>query len=142
MKPISIVGGGLAGLSLALRLQQSGVPVTVYEKRNYPQHRVCGEFISGVSEQTLARMQILDLMGDSRQISQVEWFIQNQSIFEYQLEKPARGISRYYLDHLLATRLQQRGGEVIRKNGPEASWRRNRMGMSLMNREVDWLACI
>ena len=46
--PISIAGGGLAGLSLGIALQSRGVSVTLHEASTYPRHRVCGEFISGV----------------------------------------------------------------------------------------------
>jgi len=43
MKRVQIVGGGLAGLTLGLRLRQFGVPVDLYEAGSYPRHRVCGE---------------------------------------------------------------------------------------------------
>ena len=43
--PITIVGGGLAGLTLGVALRQRDVPVILYEAGVYPRHRVCGEFI-------------------------------------------------------------------------------------------------
>jgi 2-polyprenyl-6-methoxyphenol hydroxylase-like FAD-dependent oxidoreductase len=46
-KPIQIVGGGLAGLTLGIALRKKEIPVTLFEAGNYPRHRVCGEFISG-----------------------------------------------------------------------------------------------
>jgi 2-polyprenyl-6-methoxyphenol hydroxylase-like FAD-dependent oxidoreductase len=42
----AIVGGGLAGLSLAIQLSRAGHSVIVFEKERYPFHRVCGEYIS------------------------------------------------------------------------------------------------
>ena len=42
MKTVHIVGGGLAGLTLGLRLRQLDVPVELYEAGSYPRHRVCG----------------------------------------------------------------------------------------------------
>ena len=53
MKPITIVGGGLAGLTLGIGLRQRGVPVTIWEAGRYPRHRVCGEFISGNGQAVL-----------------------------------------------------------------------------------------
>jgi 2-polyprenyl-6-methoxyphenol hydroxylase-like FAD-dependent oxidoreductase len=43
---VLIVGGGLAGLVSALLLAQEGHLVTVVEKKVYPFHRVCGEYVS------------------------------------------------------------------------------------------------
>ena len=45
--PITIIGGGLAGLTLGIALRQRDVPVTLFEAGGYPRHRVCGEFICG-----------------------------------------------------------------------------------------------
>ena len=55
---ITIAGGGLAGLALATALRHREVPVTVLEAGYYPRHRVCGEFISGVSQETLENLKI------------------------------------------------------------------------------------
>ncbi len=41
-----IVGGGLAGLIASLELARAGIPCYVVEKKRYPFHRVCGEYIS------------------------------------------------------------------------------------------------
>jgi menaquinone-9 beta-reductase len=57
---ITIVGGGLAGLTLGIGLRQRGVPVAVWEAGRYPRHRVCGEFISGRGQGSLARLGLLD----------------------------------------------------------------------------------
>src|SRR6266446_9957477 len=56
LKPITIIGGGLAGLTLGIGLRQRGIPVTVLEAGHYPRHRVCGEFISGGGQEVLERL--------------------------------------------------------------------------------------
>src|SRR5215469_18650464 len=55
-KPITIVGGGLAGLSLGIGLRNRGVPATILEAGTYPRHRVCGEFISGRGQTVLSKL--------------------------------------------------------------------------------------
>ena len=47
LRPITIVGGGISGLSLGIDLQLKGLPVHLFEAGDYPRHRVCGEFLSG-----------------------------------------------------------------------------------------------
>ena len=59
---ITIVGGGLAGLTLGIGLRQRGVAVTLWEAGRYPRHRVCGEFISGRGQSSLARLRLLGLV--------------------------------------------------------------------------------
>ena len=61
-KPITIIGGGLAGLTLGIGLRQLGVPVTIWEAGRYPRHRVCGEFISGRGLETLLRLGLRELL--------------------------------------------------------------------------------
>ena len=39
-RTVTIIGGGLAGLTLGLALRQRDVPVTVCEAGTYPRHRV------------------------------------------------------------------------------------------------------
>ena len=63
--PVTLVGGGIAGLSLGIGLRRAGVPVTLIEASTYPRHRVCGEFISGVSQETLKLLGVEDLLDDA-----------------------------------------------------------------------------
>ena len=71
--PITIAGGGLAGLSLGIALQSRGVHVTIHEASTYPRHRVCGEFISGVSEETLGTLGIACLQLFTHQGGGIGW---------------------------------------------------------------------
>lgn len=43
---VAIVGGGMAGLSLAIQCSNAGFSVVLFEKEHYPYHKVCGEYIS------------------------------------------------------------------------------------------------
>jgi len=43
---VTIIGGGLAGLALAIQLGSKGYSIALCEKEEYPFHKVCGEYIS------------------------------------------------------------------------------------------------
>ena len=43
---LAIAGGGLAGLALSIQIAKAGYRVVLFEKEQYPFHRVCGEYIS------------------------------------------------------------------------------------------------
>ncbi len=53
---VIIIGGGLAGLALAVDLKKSGYTVLVIEKGKYPRHKVCGEYISMESHRYLLEL--------------------------------------------------------------------------------------
>lgn len=100
-KEITIVGGGLTGLSLAIALRKHGTRVILHEAGSYPRHRVCGEFISGVTPQTLENLGISEAFSDASHHRTVTWFSGNDTLRENTLPTPALGISRHLLDHRL-----------------------------------------
>src|SRR5205085_1573421 len=55
---VAIIGGGLAGLSSSIELAELGHSVILFEKEQYPFHRVCGEYISMESWDYLKRLGI------------------------------------------------------------------------------------
>ena len=111
-REITIAGGGLAGLSLAAGLLRHEVHVTVLEAGSYPRHRVCGEFISGVGEETLQALGIAPLLADARRHRTLGWYEGGRLIHEDCFEIPALGISRYRLDERLRDLVTTRGGTV------------------------------
>lgn len=112
MKPITIVGGGLAGLTLGIALRQRDVPVQVLEAGSYPRHRVCGEFISGQGEQSLQRFELLHLLREAgaQTISTMALYSERGRVFAGELPRPGIALSRYTLDALLASEFQLQGG--------------------------------
>lgn len=121
-KPITIAGGGLAGLSLGIALRRDGIPVRVHEAGHYPRHRVCGEFISGLDGKTLQTLGIEACFADARQNQSIRWFRGDRCIYSNELPEPALGISRHRLDERLSRRFVETGGNLIvgsRKNASE-----------------------
>ena len=58
VQSITIVGGGLAGLSLGIALCNRGVRTHIVEAGAYPRHRVCGEFLTGLDDATTDKLDI------------------------------------------------------------------------------------
>ena len=113
MKPIVIIGGGLAGLTLGIGLRQRGVPVTLWEAGRYPRHRVCGEFISGGGQMTLERLGLRSLLDRAGAIPVcTAQFIAGTNRSPIRELPAAMGLSRFILDALLANEFQRLGGEL------------------------------
>lgn len=111
-RPITIVGGGLAGLSLGLALRRSEIPTTIFEAGEYPRHRVCGEFIAGLRDRTIATLGLGDLLSDALLHRSVRWFRDGRVIRRQTLSHPARAISRHVLDQRLADAFVANAGEL------------------------------
>ena len=106
---LGIVGGGLAGLSLSIQIAKAGYRVILFEKEQYPFHRVCGEYISLESWDFLQSLGV-DLR--SLNVSQIKRLCvsaKNGNSFEQKLPLGGFGISRYKLDHCLAQIAKQSG---------------------------------
>jgi hypothetical protein len=115
-RPIEIVGGGLAGLSLGLALRRASVPVTLLEAGLYPRHRVCGEFITGLSAATISTLGLASFLDDALHHQEVAWFIPSisgEAPARFQsLPSPALGLSRHVLDARLAAAFTAAGGTL------------------------------
>lgn len=98
---IAIVGGGLAGLALSIQSARAGFRVILFEKEQYPYHKVCGEYISLESWDFL---QGLGLPLSAMQLPVIDQLMvtaPNGQKIEQPLDLGGFGISRYTLDHHL-----------------------------------------
>jgi menaquinone-9 beta-reductase len=113
-KPVTIIGGGLAGLTLGIGLRQHDVPVTIQEAGDYPRHRVCGEFISGGGQAVLERLGLLAPFQKAGAVyARTAMFICGAAQSPVRkLAAPALCLSRHKMDALLANTFQQLGGDL------------------------------
>lgn len=113
MKPVTIIGGGLAGLSTGIALRRKNVPVTLHEAGTYPRHRVCGEFICGLNPAVFDALGISPALGDARRGSTTEWFHRDTRVARFNLPTRSWQLSRHTLDLRLADMFTQLGGTLI-----------------------------
>jgi menaquinone-9 beta-reductase len=114
LNPITIVGGGLAGLALGIALRQQSVPVTLFEAGSYPRHRVCGEFLCGQGTDVLQQLGLRDalLAAGAIQARVASFHSPQRSYRTKSLPRPALCLSRHAMDQLLADRFRRLGGQL------------------------------
>lgn len=112
---IIIIGGGLAGLMNAILLARKGISVTLFEKKTYPFHRVCGEYISREVVPFLKKESLFPDHIDTSSISQFQFTSIKGRSNELSLDLGGFGISRYELDHFLVGKAREAGVEVKEK---------------------------
>ncbi len=106
---LAIIGGGLAGLCLAIQSANAGYQTILFEKESYPYHKVCGEYISKESEPFLIALGLPLRDWKLPSINQLEISAPNGKLHSFHLPLGGFGVSRYFLDHQLYQLAVQKG---------------------------------
>ena len=109
---VAVIGGGLAGLALAIQCVRAGYSTIVLEKEKYPFHKVCGEYISFESWNFLQELGIPLSDMELPVINRVMISSANGKYIEHPLPLGGFGVSRYLLDDMLA-KVARREGVTI-----------------------------
>ena len=109
--PVLVLGGGLAGLAVALDLAGRGQRVVVVERRAYPFHRVCGEYVSNEVLPYLRRLGADPAVLNPARISRFELSSPGGRVLRSPLDLGGFGVSRYRLDEFLYQRALAAGVE-------------------------------
>ena len=112
IKPITIAGGGLAGLTLGIALRRQNVPVVLHEAGSYPRHRVCGEFLSGAGAGVLESLGLGEVLDGACLQRTTAWFQGKRPVYAATLPYPAYGLSRFAMDERLRQSFQALGGTL------------------------------
>jgi flavin-dependent dehydrogenase len=108
-----IIGGGLAGIALSIQLAKLGYAVALFEKEQYPFHKVCGEYISMESWNFL---ESLGLPLSDLKLPVIDKLIvtaPNGNRLQQDLPLGGFGISRYKCDAALKEIAEQNGVTVF-----------------------------
>lgn len=111
----AIVGGGLAGLCLAIQLADRGISVVLFEKNRFPFHKVCGEYISMESWPFLESLGLPLAEMELPKISRLGISSERGFMLNHQLGMGGFGISRYTLDHALFELAVRKGVRVMQE---------------------------
>ncbi|PRY04630.1 flavin-dependent dehydrogenase [Pontibacter ummariensis] len=106
---VVIIGGGLAGLVSALGLAKAGLAVTLVEKKAYPFHKVCGEY---VSNEVLPYLRSLGADVGPLKPANIRHFLLSSPsghTLQAPLDLGGFGLSRYTFDNYLYELARKRG---------------------------------
>ena len=109
----AIIGGGLAGLTLAIQLAKQDHKIILFEKEQYPFHKVCGEYISLESWDFLERLGLPLGEMDLPIIKDLEVSSPDGTVLQEALPLGGFGISRYKIDNELKDISKQLGVTIL-----------------------------
>ena len=107
------VGGGLAGLTASLLLAKQNKKVLVIEKKIYPFHKVCGEYISNEVLHFLITIGLDPFAFGASSIGKLRISAHNGKNFFIPLDTGGFALSRYVFDHQLSLLAARNGTEII-----------------------------
>ncbi len=113
---LAIIGGGPAGTSAAIMAARRGAKVALFEARNFPRHKVCGEFVSAESLDLLTGL-VQDVPETAELLARAPVIERTRLLFggrviEVEVAPAGLSISRYDLDALLWNAARSAGVEV------------------------------
>jgi flavin-dependent dehydrogenase len=110
---VTIIGGGLAGLTSAIHLSKSGLKVILIEKNEYPKHKVCGEYISNEVLPYFKGLEIEISELKPSIISKLEFSTAKGKTIYGDLPLGGFGISRFELDYYLSKKAILNNCQII-----------------------------
>ncbi|GIP32237.1 NAD(P)/FAD-dependent oxidoreductase [Paenibacillus sp. J2TS4] len=114
MYDVAVLGGGIAGGSMAAALAGMGWHTVLIDQSTFPRHKVCGEFLSPESRNSLSSLglepRIRSLQPVEMNSARLHTALGNS--LDIPLPGAALGVSRYALDHALHQAALDRGAET------------------------------
>ena len=134
---ILIIGGGLAGLTSAIHLSKAGLKVILIEKNAYPNHKVCGEYISNEILPYLQSLGADPLDLQPTKINRLQFSTVSGETVQAQLPLGGFGISRYSLDEFLCKKAMDSGCTVIQDTVTAANFENDQFSIQTPNQTFE-----
>jgi len=109
LKNVIVIGGGISGLLTAIQMVNAGIPCSVIERKKYPFHRVCGEYVSNEALQFLKSLKLFPSEYNPPQIQRFQLSSVSGKSEILDLDLGGFGISRYAFDHFLYEKAKSAG---------------------------------
>jgi len=109
---VIIIGGGLAGLTAAIEFSRSGFSTLLLERKSYPYHKVCGEYISHEVLPYLRSLGFDPYEYGAARITKLRLSTPSGKNLYTPLDLGGFGLSRYAMDDALQQLAQGCGAEV------------------------------
>jgi menaquinone-9 beta-reductase len=113
MYDLICIGGGLAGLTTSVILAKEGYKVAIIEKNDYPQHKVCGEYISNEILPFWQKLGFDPFQYGAVALTQFQLSAPSGNLLKMPLPLGGFGISRYTLDLELMQYAKKQGVEIF-----------------------------
>ena len=120
MYDIIVIGGGLAGLISSIQLSRDGKKVLLIEKKKYPFHRVCGEYISNETRPFLTSIGLDFSKLGVKEITKFQFTSPSGRALETDLDLGGFGVSRYKIDSVLYQLAKSVGVTFLLENTVES----------------------
>ncbi|MCG2430338.1 NAD(P)/FAD-dependent oxidoreductase [Aequorivita xiaoshiensis] len=130
-----IIGGGLAGLTTALHLSNHNLKICLIEKNSYPNHKVCGEYVSNEILPYLKSLNIDPFSVGAKKIKRFNITNLEGTTLNTNLPLGGFGISRYAFDNLIYEALKFRI-EIIFQTVEKIVFQDNSFEVSTQNKKV------
>jgi len=137
MKRIIVIGGGLAGIISSIRLASAGFFVTIIEKKKYPFHRVCGEYISNETIPFLKSFGLYPEKFNPPKIDQLQITSVNGKQVVLDLNLGGFGISRFSFDYFLFKKALEAGVEVLEEEVTKATFDSEKFSVVTSKRKIE-----
>ncbi|MFC5451182.1 NAD(P)/FAD-dependent oxidoreductase [Paenibacillus aestuarii] len=115
IRDVAILGAGIAGSSLAKTLADRGWDTVLIDRKQFPRHKVCGEFLSPESQSMLKELGLsnqVELL-QPYSITRARLLFNFGNPLEIPLTGVALGLSRYSLDATLHQAASNAGVNIL-----------------------------